>query len=107
MTTLRIMEILRLILLMVILLVIKITRNSLKNILIHIMMYIQIVKQKKQKNSIVIILINYLKDETAKSGSTKTITGSVVPVLGVSSISLLLYKVIENLIDIHKIIIHI
>ncbi|SCA59804.1 VIR protein [Plasmodium vivax] len=32
-------------------------------------------------------------DETAKSGSTKTIMGSVVPVLGVSSISLLLYKV--------------
>ncbi|SCA59796.1 VIR protein [Plasmodium vivax] len=32
-------------------------------------------------------------DETAKSGSTKTIAGSIVPVLGVSSFSLLLYKV--------------
>ncbi|SCA59615.1 Plasmodium vivax Vir protein, putative [Plasmodium vivax] len=32
-------------------------------------------------------------EESAKSGSTKTIMGSVVPVLGVSSFSLLLYKV--------------
>ncbi|SCA82182.1 VIR protein [Plasmodium vivax] len=32
-------------------------------------------------------------DETAKSGSSKTIAGSIAPVLGVSSISLLLYKV--------------
>ncbi|CAI7723979.1 Plasmodium vivax Vir protein, putative [Plasmodium vivax] len=32
-------------------------------------------------------------DETAENGSTKTIMGSVAPVLGVSSISLLLYKV--------------
>ncbi|KMZ76848.1 hypothetical protein PVIIG_05674 [Plasmodium vivax India VII] len=38
-------------------------------------------------------------DETAKSGSTKTIMGSVVPVLGVSSISLLLYKVIRKIIE--------
>ncbi|KMZ83472.1 hypothetical protein PVBG_05589 [Plasmodium vivax Brazil I] len=37
-------------------------------------------------------------DETAKSGSTKSIMGSVVPVLGVSSFSLLLYKVTENII---------
>ncbi|KMZ77395.1 hypothetical protein PVIIG_05426 [Plasmodium vivax India VII] len=37
-------------------------------------------------------------DETADSGSTKTIMGSVVPVLGVSSFSLLLYKVTENII---------
>ncbi|VUZ99250.1 PIR protein [Plasmodium vivax] len=32
-------------------------------------------------------------DQTAEGGSSKTIAGSVVPVLGVSSISLLLYKV--------------
>ncbi|KMZ94654.1 hypothetical protein PVMG_02543 [Plasmodium vivax Mauritania I] len=46
-------------------------------------------------------------DETAKSGSTKTIMGSVVPVLGVSSFSLLLYKVIRNIIEIHGIIIYV
>ncbi|SCA59578.1 Plasmodium vivax Vir protein, putative [Plasmodium vivax] len=34
-----------------------------------------------------------LTDHTAEGGPTKTIMGSVVPVLGVSSISLLLYKV--------------
>ncbi|KMZ88791.1 hypothetical protein PVBG_05703 [Plasmodium vivax Brazil I] len=34
-----------------------------------------------------------LVEETAESGSSKTIVGSVAPVLGVSSISLLLYKV--------------
>ncbi|KMZ83365.1 hypothetical protein PVBG_06210 [Plasmodium vivax Brazil I] len=33
------------------------------------------------------------KDDTSKGRSTKTIMGSVVPVLGVSSFSLLLYKV--------------
>ncbi|SCA59569.1 Plasmodium vivax Vir protein, putative [Plasmodium vivax] len=37
--------------------------------------------------------VSITTDETAKSGPTKTIMGSVVPVLGVSSFSLLLYKV--------------
>ncbi|SCA60241.1 VIR protein [Plasmodium vivax] len=36
--------------------------------------------------------------------SSKTIAGSIAPVLGISSFSLLLYKVIENIIDIHQII---
>ncbi|KMZ96372.1 hypothetical protein PVNG_06149 [Plasmodium vivax North Korean] len=43
-------------------------------------------------------------NNTSDGGSSKTIAGSVVPVLGVSSISILLYKVIENFIEIHKII---
>ncbi|VVA00217.1 PIR protein [Plasmodium vivax] len=34
-----------------------------------------------------------ITDQTAEGGSSRTIAGSVVPVLGVSSISLLLYKV--------------
>ncbi|KMZ76776.1 hypothetical protein PVIIG_05888 [Plasmodium vivax India VII] len=46
-------------------------------------------------------------DNTTESGTSKTIAGSVAPVLGVSSISLLLYKVIENIIDIHTFIIYI
>ncbi|KMZ77408.1 hypothetical protein PVIIG_05630 [Plasmodium vivax India VII] len=45
-------------------------------------------------------------DNTTEGGSSKTIAGSVAPVLGVSSISLLLYKVIENIIDIHTFIIY-
>ncbi|KMZ89790.1 hypothetical protein PVMG_06058 [Plasmodium vivax Mauritania I] len=45
-------------------------------------------------------------DNTTEGGSSKTIMGSVAPVLGVSSISLLLYKVIENIIDIHTFIIY-
>ncbi|SCA60546.1 Plasmodium vivax Vir protein, putative [Plasmodium vivax] len=44
--------------------------------------------------------------DTTDGGSSKTIAGSVAPVLGVSSISLLLYKVIENTIDIHTFIIY-
>ncbi|KMZ76633.1 hypothetical protein PVIIG_06423 [Plasmodium vivax India VII] len=43
-------------------------------------------------------------EHTAEGGSSKTIAGSIAPVLGVSSFSLLLYKVIENIIDIHQII---
>ncbi|KMZ96158.1 hypothetical protein PVNG_05804 [Plasmodium vivax North Korean] len=46
-------------------------------------------------------------DDATESGTSKTIAGSVAPVLGVSSISLLLYKVIENTIDIHTFIIYI
>ncbi|KMZ76794.1 hypothetical protein PVIIG_05395 [Plasmodium vivax India VII] len=46
-------------------------------------------------------------EESTDGGSSKTIAGSVAPVLGVSSISLLLYKVIENIIDIHTFIIYI
>ncbi|SCA82003.1 Plasmodium vivax Vir protein, putative [Plasmodium vivax] len=38
--------------------------------------------------------------------SSKTITGSIAPVLGVSSFSLLLYKVTENRIEIHIIMIY-
>ncbi|KMZ82429.1 hypothetical protein PVIIG_06131 [Plasmodium vivax India VII] len=45
-------------------------------------------------------------NDTTEGGSSKTIAGSVAPVLGVSSISLLLYKVIENIIDIHTFIIY-
>ncbi|CAI7724263.1 PIR protein [Plasmodium vivax] len=37
--------------------------------------------------------ISPFTDHTTEGGSSKTIAGSVVPVLGVSSISLLLYKV--------------
>ncbi|KMZ95017.1 hypothetical protein PVMG_05778 [Plasmodium vivax Mauritania I] len=43
-------------------------------------------------------------EHTAQGGSSKTIAGSIAPVLGVSSFSLLLYKVIENIIGIHQII---
>ncbi|KMZ92300.1 hypothetical protein PVMG_03655 [Plasmodium vivax Mauritania I] len=46
-------------------------------------------------------------EKTPEGGSSKTIAGSIAPVLGVSSISLLLYKVIENIIDIHTFIIYI
>ncbi|KMZ96083.1 hypothetical protein PVNG_05992 [Plasmodium vivax North Korean] len=46
-------------------------------------------------------------DETDESGSTKTIMGSVVPVLGVSSFSLLLYKVNINIVYIHRIVIYV
>ncbi|KMZ76729.1 hypothetical protein PVIIG_06040 [Plasmodium vivax India VII] len=46
-------------------------------------------------------------EKTPEGGSSKTIAGSVAPVLGVSSISLLLYKVIENIIEIHSIIIYV
>ncbi|KNA02197.1 hypothetical protein PVNG_06072 [Plasmodium vivax North Korean] len=46
-------------------------------------------------------------EETAEGGSSKTIAGSIAPVLGVSSFSLLLYKVIRNIIDIHEIIVYI
>ncbi|KMZ88474.1 hypothetical protein PVBG_05432 [Plasmodium vivax Brazil I] len=49
---------------------------------------------------------SYSIDNTTEGGSSKTIMGSVAPVLGVSSISLLLYKVIENIIDIHTFIIY-
>ncbi|KMZ95020.1 hypothetical protein PVMG_05781 [Plasmodium vivax Mauritania I] len=45
-------------------------------------------------------------EKTPEGGSSKTIAGSIAPVLGVSSISLLLYKVIENIIDIHTFIIY-
>ncbi|CAI7719874.1 Plasmodium vivax Vir protein, putative [Plasmodium vivax] len=45
-------------------------------------------------------------EDTTEGGTSKTIAGSVAPVLGVSSISLLLYKVIENIVDIHTFIIY-
>ncbi|KMZ76828.1 hypothetical protein PVIIG_06297 [Plasmodium vivax India VII] len=45
-------------------------------------------------------------DDNSGSSSSKTIAGSVAPVLGVSSISLLLYKVIENIIDNYTFIIY-
>ncbi|KMZ88649.1 hypothetical protein PVBG_06011 [Plasmodium vivax Brazil I] len=41
-------------------------------------------------------------NDNTDGGSSKTIAGSIVPVLGVSSFSLLLYKVIENIIIIQK-----
>ncbi|KMZ94907.1 hypothetical protein PVMG_05518 [Plasmodium vivax Mauritania I] len=47
-----------------------------------------------------------LTDHNTEGGSSKTIASSVVPVLGVSSFSLLLYKVIRNIIDIHEIIVY-
>ncbi|KMZ89793.1 hypothetical protein PVMG_06061 [Plasmodium vivax Mauritania I] len=43
-------------------------------------------------------------EDSAEGGSSKAIAGSIAPVLGVSSFSLLLYKVIENIIGIHQII---
>ncbi|GAB69788.1 hypothetical protein PCYB_005370, partial [Plasmodium cynomolgi strain B] len=46
-------------------------------------------------------------DDTTEGGHSKSITGSVVPVLGVPFISFLLYRVTENIIKIHKIIIFI
>ncbi|KMZ98956.1 hypothetical protein PVNG_05668 [Plasmodium vivax North Korean] len=46
-------------------------------------------------------------EETAEGSSSKSIVGSIVPVLGVSSISLLLYKVTGYIIKTHKIIIFI
>ncbi|KMZ76606.1 hypothetical protein PVIIG_05788 [Plasmodium vivax India VII] len=46
-------------------------------------------------------------NDTTEDGSSKTIMGSVVPVLGVSSISLLLYKVIRNINEIDTIIIYV
>ncbi|KMZ94971.1 hypothetical protein PVMG_05640 [Plasmodium vivax Mauritania I] len=56
------------------------------------------IHQNLQKISPVLI------EDTAESASSKSIAGSIAPVLGVSSFSLLLYKVIENIIDIHQII---
>ncbi|KMZ94962.1 hypothetical protein PVMG_05631 [Plasmodium vivax Mauritania I] len=44
--------------------------------------------------------------DNSEGGSTKTIAGSIVPVLGVSSFSLLLYKVIKNKIDLQEIIVY-
>ncbi|KNA01543.1 hypothetical protein PVNG_04989 [Plasmodium vivax North Korean] len=44
-------------------------------------------------------------EDIAEGSSSKTIAGSIAPVLGVSSFSLLLYKVILYIIIIHKIII--
>ncbi|KMZ94976.1 hypothetical protein PVMG_05645 [Plasmodium vivax Mauritania I] len=49
---------------------------------------------------------NFPIEDTTKGSSSKTIAGSIVPVLGVSSFSLLLYKVTENITEIHIIMIY-
>ncbi|KMZ99010.1 hypothetical protein PVNG_03849 [Plasmodium vivax North Korean] len=51
--------------------------------------------------------LSHNTNNITEGGSSKTIAGSVVPVLGVSSISLLLYKVNRNIIETHSIIIYV
>ncbi|KMZ77230.1 hypothetical protein PVIIG_06316 [Plasmodium vivax India VII] len=58
------------------------------------------------ENDELVSAFSHNTNNTTEGGSSKTIAGSIVPVLGVSSFSLLLYKVIENIIDIHEIIVY-
>ncbi|KNA01629.1 hypothetical protein PVNG_05789 [Plasmodium vivax North Korean] len=68
---------------------------------------LELIRHQDKQNQKNIETIQPLKtNDSTDGGSSKTIAGSVAPVLGVSSISILLYKVIENIIHIHTFIIY-